>query len=139
MSAGVTISPKLVSITPNTGSVGGTTIQLLVPGITIDTQSVSVKSSSGTSICLFVRVTGYGKIECDTKKEEIISTVLKVSVGDTDHECEGNDASVCTYEQLTAGAFPSVSTATIVGSTIVFTGSNFFTSAHTASATFNGF
>mgnify|MGYP006893244548 CR=1 FL=1 len=123
---------------PNSGSIGGTTIELSVPGITIDTQSVLVKSSSGSSICEVVRVTAYGKIQCETKQVEIVSTVLKITVGEIDHECEGADPSVCTYEQLTAGAFPAVDTASVSGSTIVFGGSNLFTTGHTASASFNG-
>lgn len=65
--------------------------------------------------------------------------MLKVKVGTTTVSCEGS-GSTCNYEQAEAGAFPAVSSVVIgsAGTTIVFSGTAFYTSGYTAEAFFNG-
>jgi len=133
--AGLVLQPKLVKITPNTGSVGGTAIVASVPGVGSSQTTVDVLDSTGSSICDKVSVISYGQIECISKRVSITSQLLKVKVGTETFECTD---SACNYEQAEGGAFPVVSSAVISGTTIVFTGSDFYTSGYTASASFNG-
>ena len=133
--AGLALAPKLVKITPNTGSIGGTAIIASVPGVGSAETSVDLLDQSGASICDKVSVIAYGKIECISKRVSIASQLLKVKVGTSTIEC--TDAA-CNFEQAEGGAFPAVASSAISGTTIVFTGTNFYTSGYTAQASFNG-
>jgi len=126
-----------VSISPNVGSIGGTTIVATVPGVVKSLSNVAIKDASGAAICDAVRIVDYGLIECDTKKEAISSSVLKVSIGSDSFECVNSDAAACTFEQVET-AMPSVASVAATASTIVFTGTDFKTTGYTAKASFNG-
>ena len=45
------ITPKLVSVSPNEGSIGGSTITASIQGVGVNTKSVDLVDSTGTSIC----------------------------------------------------------------------------------------
>lgn len=96
-----TMTPTLVSISPSTGSSGGTLITVTAAAIGVNTADLNLAiSSSGEEICETVSVTAYGTFTCLTKAMEITSAdtiVLKTSSGT--HAC-GNtiDASACVYE-----------------------------------------
>ena len=61
--APLTLTPKLVSISPNSGSIGGTLITAVVPGAG---SSADIVDSTGTSICETVQLKSYGIVECKT-------------------------------------------------------------------------
>jgi hypothetical protein len=63
--ASFALTPKLVSVSPNSGSVGGSLITASVPGATVS-DTVSIVDSAGASICESVTVTSYGVVECKT-------------------------------------------------------------------------
>jgi hypothetical protein len=63
--ASFSLTPKLVSVSPNSGSVGGSLIIATVPGVTVS-DTVSIVDSAGSSICESVTVTSYGVVECKT-------------------------------------------------------------------------
>jgi hypothetical protein len=67
LNAGVSITPKFVSVSPNVGSIGGTTISAIVPGIVKSTTNVAIKDATGAEVCSQIRIVDYGKVECDTK------------------------------------------------------------------------
>lgn len=69
------ISPKLVSVTPVSGSVGGTLITATVPGATVS-DIVDILDSTGASICESTTVTAFGVVQCKTLAQEIESTEL---------------------------------------------------------------
>lgn len=69
------VSPTLVSISPSTGSSGGTLLTITGTGFGTETESMNlVHSSSGTEICEEVNITGYGTFTCLTKAMEIESS-----------------------------------------------------------------
>jgi hypothetical protein len=97
--ADLLITPQFVSVTPLSGSVGGMTIRLNVPGATTADEGIDIKVSGGASICEAVRVIEYGLVECDTLAQEITSTALQMtdSAG-TAFECVNSDTAQCQYE-----------------------------------------
>lgn len=130
------MTPKLVSIIPSSGSIGGTLITAVVPGAG---SSVDIVDSTGTSICESVQLKSYGVVECKTLAQEIISTSLSIKEDDEIYDCVNTDTTQCQYEQLAASAFPVVTSAVASDdSTLVFTGTNFDIASFTASATFLG-
>lgn len=66
------------------------------------------------------------------------SSVLKINDGVSSFVCEGTDQSVCVYQQLAATLSPQIDSASVSGTSIVFTGLNFPTTGHSVSASFNG-
>ena len=127
------ISPKLVSVTPVSGSVGGTLITALVPGATVS-DTIDILDATQTSICESTTVTAYGVVECKTLAMEIASTELSISKDGEISPCVSTDKSVCTYEQLASSAFPAVESTSKTDSTIVFTGTNFDIADYTHTA-----
>jgi len=58
VTAGFTLEPKLASITPNSGSIGGTLITAAIHGVGTATD-VSLVNPAGESICETVTVVSY--------------------------------------------------------------------------------
>lgn len=135
------LEPRLISVTPNVGSIGGSVLVARVEGLGPLSNTSSaywalhggtlVDNVSGTDICTKVKVRGYGEIECTTTPGVInASTVIgaKSFESNSHTACENTDATLCTYEQLVGGTFPVVtSLSDTVPGQIVFTGTNFFT------------
>jgi len=59
-----------VSVSPNTGSIGGSVITATVPGATITSTGLDIYAD-GSSICQTVKVVSYGVVECLTIAGEI--------------------------------------------------------------------
>jgi hypothetical protein len=51
ITAGITLTPKLMSITPNEGGVGGTLIEAFVPGVGTATTGLDLVDQSDRTIC----------------------------------------------------------------------------------------
>lgn len=66
------MTPELVSLSPSTGSIAGTRLEITAPGVTVSS-TVDVVDASGESVCESVTVEEYGKIACMTKAQEIDS------------------------------------------------------------------
>ena len=122
------MTPTLISISPSSGSSGGTLITVTATAIGVDTEDVNLTiGSGGEEICESVTITGYGSFTCLTKAMEISSSdslVLKTASGF--YNC-GNtiDATECVYEQLDAGS-PTVTDVTISSASQVdITGTDF--------------
>jgi hypothetical protein len=135
LDAGFTLSEKLVSLVPSSGSVGGTTIIATVPGAGVDSNELSLHID-GADICETKWVSAYGVLHCKTNKVEYIDTAVTLYV--SDDQSENACITSCTYEQLTATASPATASVASTETTIVLTGSNYPTSAHTVSASFVG-
>lgn len=81
-----TLEPKLVSISPNVGSVGGSVLRARVEGLGPLSNSTDaywaahggtlVDNSTNSDICASVNIVSYGVIECVTKPGQINATVL---------------------------------------------------------------
>jgi len=95
LEAGLTLSEKLVSLVPASGSVGGTTIIATVPGAGVDSSELSLKVN-GEDICESTSVPSYGVLHCKTNKVEYVSAdvTLWVEEDQADSAC----LSSCTYE-----------------------------------------
>ena len=124
------LTPRLVSVTPSSGSVGGTLITVTVPGLAIgNTETISIVDSEGNSVCTSISAISYGLVECQTISGEMASTALSFKQGDQTYEC-----ATCLYEQSASSAFPIVASVTKGESTIVFTGTGFDLADFSASA-----
>lgn len=137
----VTVTPSLVSVSPSSGSFGGTLLTVTGTGFGVDTQDVNlIHEATGTEICSEVEVTGYGTFTCLTVSLEISSTdnlYLKTASGS--HSC-GNtlNSAECFFEQAQASS-PSVTGATISSSsTIAIDGTDFPTSDYDVIVLFKG-
>jgi hypothetical protein len=64
--ATMALTPKFVSISPNTGSAGGTVLTANVQGVGIATTELDIVDATGASICQTVKVVSYGVVECLT-------------------------------------------------------------------------
>ena len=56
------ITPRFVSIYPNTGSIGGTVITAVVPGATKTSIDIDIQDDTNTTICDSVTVVSYGVV-----------------------------------------------------------------------------
>ena len=65
------LTPKLVSISPNTGSAGGTVITANVQGVGTLTTGLDIVDQTGASICASVEITAYGVVKCTTLAQDI--------------------------------------------------------------------
>lgn len=130
---GLTMTPLFLSVSPSEGSPAGSLITAIVKGVGASTSSVTLTTSSGVDICASVTITAYGVIQCKTKVLTVASTTLKVKVGTTSYACTGS----CTY--ATSTSKPAVASVSKTdSSTVVFTGTNFYTSLFTAAASLSG-
>lgn len=146
------LEPKVTSISPNAGSVGGSLLIVQVAGLGPLANSSEaywnsngvtlINSATSAPLCKSLKIRSYGVVECITLPGVVSSGTivaarsLKTSAVGT---CENTDSAKCTYEQLEAGPFPVVSSASSsAAGQIVFTGTNFYTSGYTANASYAG-
>jgi len=87
--ASVTVVPTLVSISPSSGSSGGTLITVTGTGFGSNTQGINLThSTSGTDICDEVNITGYGIFTCLTTAMEIASgDVITLKTASGSYSC----------------------------------------------------
>jgi len=81
--AGINLEPKLVKITPNVGSVGGTWITATVPGVGTKTKDLDlVNSKDNKSICRrgSLKVSKYGVVQCWTERINFGETALTIKL-----------------------------------------------------------
>lgn len=124
----VTVVPTLVSISPSSGSAGGTLLTVTGTGFGVNTQDVNLTHGpSGTDICEEVNMIGYGTFTCLTTAMEITSgDALTLKTASGSYSC-GNTSTPddCNYEQLNASS-PAVTAASVSSSsTITIEGSAF--------------
>ena len=151
-----TLEPRLVSVSPNVGSVGGSVLMAKIEGLgpllnTSDAYwklhgGTLVDNSNGADLCESVVVYNYSNIACTTKPGVVTNGTLigaKSFESNSIQACNdtATNGTACLYEALTTGTFPTVtSISNTVSGQIVFTGTNFFTAAqnYTASASYGG-
>ena len=92
-----TMEPKLLSISPSTGSSGGTLITVTGSGFgATNTTDVQLVNQSGNQLCDTVTMTGYGTFTCLTKQTDIATTdTLSISIGGTSYGCGNTVATAC--------------------------------------------
>lgn len=140
------LSPKLISVSPNVGSDGGSLLVAQLEGIGemngTTHSGTLIDTSTNNSICQTFKVRSYGVVECLTMPGVITNgTVIGAKSYQTYEQatCNNTDESLCQYEQLSNSSFPAVTNlSNSDSSTIVFTGTNFFTSGYTAHASYSG-
>jgi hypothetical protein len=147
--ASLELQPKLISLSIQEGSAGGSLIQARVEGMgnvsaaawTQAGVSLAVGSTSAL-ICESVESKSYGVVECLTSSTEVAaaSAISLFSYPQSAFAaCEGTDSSLCVYEQLSSSALPAVTAVdNSVSNTIVFAGTGFFTSDYVANASYGG-
>lgn len=134
---GLKLEPKLVSLSVNEGSIGGSIITANVQGVGPSTTGFDLVDSSGKSICQKVSITSYGVVECHTIASEIAAdTQVSAKLSSTTYTCSNTDTTQCQYKQLSTSGFPVVTSVDISTGSMVFTGTGFYTSTYTANATF---
>ena len=136
-----TLEPKFVSITPNSGSAGGTWIVANVQGVGPQTSGLDLVDSTDASICEKLEVPSYGVVRCLTKANHEVTAAnqLKVTQNGLNFDCIHSDTTNCQYEQLLANG-PIVTAVTLSTDTdIVFDGTSFpDASTHDAFVQFAG-
>lgn len=92
--------PKLVSLSINEGSVGGSNITANIQGVGITTTGLElVDSVNGSSLCAKLTVLSYGVVQCQTKAGEIATgTQFSVKYGGVKYECANSDTTQCQYQ-----------------------------------------
>ena len=93
---GIPLTPKFLSVSPQTGSPAGSLITAVVKGIGIKTQNVTLQLSNGTDICASVNITNYGILQCITKALTLADQALQVKVLDQVYDCVGTNGE-CNY------------------------------------------
>lgn len=96
---GVTFAPKLVSLSTNTVSAAGTTIQATVIAAGVNDALTLVDSSSKTDLCLSSKVLEYSVLECELDASFDYSSGVSISVKAIDsgtvYPCSATDSSSC--------------------------------------------
>jgi hypothetical protein len=139
--ASLTVVPTVVSISPSTGSSGGTLITVTGTGFGTSTEDVNlIDENSDTEICEEVKMISYGSFTCLTKAMEITAgDVITLKTASGAFSC-GNTATPdeCLFEQLDASS-PVVTGASISSSSsITITGTAFPTSDYDVIVLFKG-
>lgn len=137
----LTATPSLVSVSPSTGSSGGTLLTVTGTGFGINTTGVNlVIEASGDEICAEVTMLGYGSFSCLTKVMEInAADVLLLKTDSGSYTCDNTlDTTVCFFEQLSASS-PAVTAATVTSAnSMIVEGTGFPTSGYAAIVLFKG-
>ena len=95
---GITFEPKLLSLSTNVVSAGGSLITAVVKGVGVNDNVTLVDSATSEDFCQSSRVLSYGVLECLTKAGELTSAVtlgVKNSDSGTEYECAALDQSEC--------------------------------------------
>ena len=143
VTAGIALTPKMWSIDPKVGTIGGTLITVTVPGVGTETEGLSLVNPSGGSICEELTIISYGTVQCLTKKSDFGEEALAISakLDNVLYECVNPEATECAYTQSsTAESFPVISGATLdsLANTITYTGTNLYSIGYTATARYIG-
>jgi len=114
VSSGVTVGRYFSKVTPNVGSIGGTTFTATVLGLGRQDGSLGIMGlEQSESICQTARIETYSKLRCTTTKDAAIAkAALRLKQGSTFQSCENSDGSLCEYETAAQG-MPTVLSATI--------------------------
>ena len=134
----VAVTPNLVSISPSSGSAGGTLLTVTGTGFGSKTKGLMLTDAAGKDVCQTVTFKSYGKFECLTKAEEITKAAMKIKTADGSYACGNtNTPTACEYEQTSASS-PTVTGFSATVDTIDVTGTSFPISGYTASVIFKG-
>ena len=135
----VAVTPNLVSISPATGSAGGTLLTVTGTGFGSKTTGLTLVDSTGADVCARVENISYGTFNCMTKPGEILKTnALKLKTAAGESTCANSVTTACDFEQLTTGS-PTVTGVTISdASTVAIDGTDFPTSGYTVSVIIKG-
>jgi hypothetical protein len=106
----ITLAPKLMSVAPEVGSIGGSVITVTGSGFGTGTADLGLyDASTSTSICASTTVVSYGVFTCVTNTVEVsIGNTIQLEIGSDKYDC----ADLCTYEQA-SGTSPSISSASL--------------------------
>lgn len=145
----IELVPKLVSLSIQKGSLGGSLIHATVEGYGPISASETwanagidlTVNSTGGSLCASVVVKANGIVECQTNPIAVAArSMISLHLNKYGHaySCNGADRSLCEYE-TSSTEFPAVTAIdNTVGNQIVFTGTGFFTSNYLARASYGG-
>ena len=92
------MTPNLLTISPSSGSAGGTLLTVTGTGFGTATAGLTLVDSSGTDVCASVSITGYGTFTCMTKAVEILTTnALSIKTSTATYACANTNAALCEY------------------------------------------
>ena len=135
LTAGITLTPTIISVSPSTGSPAGSIIIAAVKGVGTSSTPVTLTSSSGTDLCASVTIPSFGVVQCKTKAATVAATTMKAKVGTSSYSCTTGN---CAFS--TSTSMPVVSSAVVESDklTMTITGTNFFTSGFDGKVTYAG-
>jgi hypothetical protein len=142
--AGINVEPRLMMVTPNSGTIASTLVTATVPGVGKSTTGLDLVDETGRTICRSdtLKVIEYGVIQCWTRIDDMGADPFQVKLkhGDSVHECSSADSTKCEYTQNNAeNTFPKILSLTKTDTTIVITGESFYTVGYTVTASYGGF
>ena len=76
------MTPNLVSISPPSGSAGGTLITVTGSGFGLKTKGLMLTNASKKDLCQTVTIKSYGVFECLTIAEEIEKQPMQIKTAD---------------------------------------------------------
>ena len=137
----MTVVPTLVSISPSSGSSGGTLIKVTGTGFGTSTEGVNLThESSGVDICEEVNMTSYGTFTCLTTAMEITAgDVITLKTSSGSYSCGNTETpDECNFEQLDVSSPVVTAAAVASSSTIELTGTAFPTSEYDVIVLYKG-
>ena len=130
----ISVVPSLLTVSPSTGSAGGTLIHVTGSGFGPLTEGLNlVRTSSSTNLCETVTITGYGEFDCLTVTGVVEETDL-LNLVSSAGLISPVDAANVVYSQSETMTVTAVEHS---ANSIVFTGTGFPTTGYTASGSYN--
>lgn len=130
----VSLTPTLISISPEVGSIGGSVITVTGSGFGTSVDGIGLYDGT-QEICTSTEIVSYGVFTCTTDAVEIDNVNMQLSISGSYYDCAVNSS--CVFSQLTASS-PALSDVTLAGSSMTFTGSNFPTSDYDVVCIYQG-
>jgi hypothetical protein len=128
----LTMTPTLISISPEVGSIGGSVITVTGSGFGMSVDGIGLYDGT-QEICTSTEIVSYGVFTCTTDAIEIDNAAMQISISGSYYDCAVNSS--CVFTQLTDSS-PSFTDVTIDGSSMTVTGTNFPTSDYDAVCVF---
>lgn len=130
----LTMTPTLISISPEVGSIGGSVITVTGSGFGMSVDGIGLYDGT-QEICTSTEIVSYGVFTCTTDAIEIDNAAMQISISGSYYDCAVNSS--CVFTQMTDSS-PSFTDVTIDGSSMTVTGTNFPTSDYDAVCVFQG-
>jgi len=96
----ITLEPRMLPLSPNAGSIAGTRIVALVPGVgSANAKDFNLIDANSQPICQSVQIPEYGKVICNTFARAMNTTTISAKLGTTTYTCAASSETSCQFGQ----------------------------------------